>query len=69
MSSGQQEATERMDPAINRGRRASDRRRPPPTVLRRMGRFLGACFTFLFLIGAGGVLALLCSYLMRQFGY
>lgn len=48
---------------------------PPPPRARgpslgaRLMRLLGALFTFGFLIFAGALLAVLCSYLMRQFGY
>lgn len=47
---------------------------PPPRTRgpglgARLSRLLGALFTYAFLIVAGALLAVLCSYLMRQFGY
>lgn len=47
---------------------------PPPRTRgpglgTRFVRLLGALFTYAFLIVAGALLAVLCSYLMRQFGY
>lgn len=40
-----------------------------PSLGTRLTRLLGALFTYAFLIFAGALLAVLCSYLMRQFGY
>ncbi|MCC7126107.1 MAG: hypothetical protein IT178_14755 [Acidobacteria bacterium] len=42
---------------------------PRPGVLAGLKRLLFGMFTYAFLIAAGGLLAVLSSYLMRQFGY